>query len=149
MQEALILADESQGKGEVPIGAVVWQNGSIISRAHNETEKTKLPTAHAECLAIQRACASVSNWRLPDCALCVTLEPCTMCIGAIQLARIPVLIYGASDQRIGAVGSVYDATVLIQETSIRVISGVREKECREILTTFFKSRRISGSNQPA
>lgn len=141
MGEALAQAKASQASGEVPVGAVVWRDGAILSRAHNETESSQNPTAHAECLAIQRACALVSNWRLNDCALFVTLEPCTMCIGAIQLARIPLLVFGAYDPRMGAVGSLYDATLVNTDKQLRVVSGVREDECKEILTNFFESKR--------
>ncbi len=141
MGEAILEAKTSQDAGEVPVGALIWREGSIIARAHNETEISHDPTAHAECRAIQRAAKNRLNWRLSDCVIFVTLEPCTMCIGAIQLARLPLLVFGAYDPRMGAVGSLYDATAIMNNKSMRVVSGVRELECKEMLSEFFKARR--------
>ncbi|MCO6429442.1 MAG: nucleoside deaminase, partial [Deltaproteobacteria bacterium] len=98
-------------RGEVPIGAVVGDGSNVIAVAHNEIETRSDPTAHAEVLAIQRAAKRSSNWRLHDIVLCSTLEPCTMCCGAIKLARVPVVVFGASDQRAGAFGSIYDLSI--------------------------------------
>jgi tRNA(adenine34) deaminase len=114
------------------------QSGEIIARAHNEVEKRPDAAAHAELLTIQRACEHQKNWRLSDTVLCVTLEPCTMCLGAIKLARIPTVVFGASDPRLGACGSIYDLSsnpALGSET--RIIRGVQENLCKDLLNQFF------------
>lgn len=138
MTEALKLARYACSINEVPIGAVIVYKDEIIASAHNEVEKSNDPTAHAECLAIRRAGEKRGDWRLNECALFVTLEPCTMCIGAIKLARIPLLVFGAFDPKIGAVGSIYDLSV---NTEIRVVSNVCEHECRKVLQDFFANKR--------
>ena len=142
MTSAYAEAAKAAQIGEVPVGAVISAQGKIVSRTHNLTEKLYDPTAHAEVLAIQVAAAERRNWRLEDAILCVTLEPCTMCIGAIKAARIPVVIFGASDPKAGAVGSIYDLSQDCRTgTPPRIISGARAEECAEILTRFFESRR--------
>jgi tRNA(adenine34) deaminase len=142
MSAALAEAELAAAKGEVPVGAVVACGGEILSRAHNLTESLRDASAHAEMLAMRRASEIKKNWRLADCVLCVTLEPCTMCIGAMRLARFSTLIFGAGDSRQGAAGSLYD---LSQDERLgalpRVIRGVEEKRCAEILGEFFKKRR--------
>lgn len=142
MAEALREAAHAAAKGEVPVGAVIAHKEAIIARAHNTTEASATVTAHAEMHAINRASQTLGGWRLSDCILCVTLEPCTMCLGAIRLARIPTIIFGAGDSRQGAVGSLYD---LSQDerlgNPIRVISNIQQKECEEILSQFFKKLR--------
>jgi tRNA(adenine34) deaminase len=142
MTEALREAAQASAQGEVPVGAVIAHNETIIARAHNTTERSATVTAHAEILAINLASQALGGWRLSDCTLCVTLEPCTMCLGAIRLARIPNLVFGAGDSRQGAVGSLYD---LSQDerlgTPLRVISNIQHKECEEMLSTFFKNLR--------
>ncbi len=144
MHEALIEAAKASAAGEVPVGAVIAHNGSILSRAHNTTETDATVLAHAEIHAITRASQALGGWRLSECILCVTLEPCTMCLGAIRLARIPTLVFGAGDSRQGAVGSLYD---LSQDerlgSPLRVISGIKKVECEASLVDFFKSRRKS------
>jgi tRNA(adenine34) deaminase len=143
MQEALAEARLAAIQGEVPVGAVLAQGGAIIGRGHNTTESGHTVVAHAELHAINQASLTLGNWRLSESILCVTLEPCTMCLGAIRLARIPTLIFGAGDSKQGAVGSLYD---LAQDqrlgAPLRVISGVRLLECQEVLSKFFKSKRV-------
>lgn len=139
MTEALSQAALARELGEVPIGAVIAYNGEIVARAHNLMEASKDPTSHAECLAIREASRVLNNWRLTKAILCCTLEPCTMCVGAIKLARIPTVIYGARDERAGALGSIYDLS--LDGNPSRVVSGIYERECGEILTNFFKLRR--------
>ncbi|MDZ4785652.1 MAG: nucleoside deaminase [bacterium] len=141
----LIAIEESQKAllaGEVPIGAVVFHNDKIISQAHNLTESQKDPTAHSEILALKKAGAKLNNWRLNECILCVTLEPCTMCMGAIRNARVGTVIYGAEDPDRGASGSLYD---LSQDSRLgpvpRVIKGILKSECESILKEFFKTKR--------
>ncbi len=137
-------ADDPQGRpADVPIGAVLLgPDGEVIGRGHNRREVTHDPTAHAEVLAIREASAALGRWRLDDCALVVTLEPCAMCAGAILLARIPVVVIGAWDEKAGATGSVWD---IVRDPRMnhfaQVISGVREQECSALLTDFFASRR--------
>jgi tRNA(adenine34) deaminase len=139
---ALSAAAEAASAGEVPVGAVIWRDGSVIADSRNETEASKDPTAHAEVLAIRRAAAKLKNWRLEGCVLCVTLEPCTMCAGAIRLARIPTVVYGAYDPGMGAFGSLYDLSEDRRLGPVpRVISGVKESDCSGILKRFFESCR--------
>ena len=108
MQAALVQARAAEAHGDVPVGAVVVRDGQIIAQAHNERELTGDPTAHAEVLAIRAAASVVGNWRLDDCTLYVTLEPCAMCAGAIVNARVARLVFGASDPKAGAVRSLYE-----------------------------------------
>ena len=128
---------------EVPVGAVVLDaGGAIIGRGHNRREADADPTAHAEIVAIRAAAAAAGGWRLAGCSLVVTLEPCTMCAGAIGAARIPRLVYGAADPRAGAAGSLWDVLRdrrLGQQTE--VITGVLEDECARLLRQFFAGRR--------
>jgi tRNA(adenine34) deaminase len=144
MKEALHEAAQAAARGEVPVGAVIAHNQAIIGRGHNLTESNGNVAAHAEILAMSEASKKLNNWRLSDCILCVTLEPCTMCLGAIRLSRIPTLIFGAGDSRQGAVGSLYD---LSQDERLgpppRVIRGISQQACEDILTTFFKQMRSS------
>ena len=147
MQEALIEAEKASSLGEVPVGAVIALGGKIIARAHNLVETKKDATAHAEVLAMQEAGRALGNWRLKDAVLCVTLEPCTMCIGAAKLSRIPTIIFGANDPRMGAVGSLYDIAIDNRVgPAPRIIRGVRGAECRKILSSFFEERRVSSNN---
>ncbi len=151
MKRALELARESELKGDIPVGALVLNlDGKIISEAHNERELQKDPTAHAEILAIRKASEVEQSWRLSGCTLVVTLEPCVMCAGALSLARIDRIIFGAKDPRAGATGSIYeihkDARLNHQ---IDVVEGVLGEECREILVNFFRSKReVSASKKP-
>ena len=128
---------------DVPVGAVLIDAaGQVVATAHNEREKTGDPTAHAELLAIQRVGKSKSDWRLEDLTLVVTLEPCVMCAGAIVAARIPRVVFGAFDERVGAAGSRYD---LLRDSRlgnpVEVIAGVREQECSKLLKDFFEAKR--------
>ena len=128
---------------DVPVGAVLIDAaGQVVATAHNEREKTGDPTAHAELLAIQRVGKSKGDWRLEDLTLVVTLEPCVMCAGAIVAARIPRVVFGAFDERVGAAGSRYD---LLRDSRlgnpVEVIAGVREQECSKLLKDFFEAKR--------
>lgn len=128
--------------GEVPIGAVIVREGELIAAAGNRRETDLDPTAHAEVLAIRQAAAALGGWRLPGTTLYVTLEPCAMCAGAIVLARIPRVVFGAADPKAGAAGSVLD---VLGETALNhrpeVLRGVRGEECGALLTSFFAARR--------
>lgn len=143
MTEALRLAQKAMANGEVPVGAVITFDNQIIASGYNEREKTLNPIDHAECIAIQAAAAKQRNWRLINCTLYVTLEPCLMCCGAIILARIPRIVFGALDPKAGAVKSLYTS---LSDPRLNhrpeVISGVLEPECSKILRDFFKSRRL-------
>ena len=128
---------------DVPVGAVLLDSsGQVVAAAHNERELTGDPTAHAELLAIQRVGKSKGDWRLEDLTLVVTLEPCVMCAGAIVAARIPRVVFGAFDEKVGAAGSRYD---LLRDSRlgnpIEVIAGVKEAECSKLLKDFFEAKR--------
>jgi tRNA(adenine34) deaminase len=142
MRAALQSARRAPGHHDVPVGAVVVHEGRVIARAHNRREADDDPTGHAELIAIRRAARKLSSWRLDDCTLYVTLEPCAMCAGAIVLSRLPRLVYGASDPKAGFVGSLGD---LCQDPRlnhrVRVVSGLLEVECGGILKEFFRERR--------
>jgi tRNA(adenine34) deaminase len=142
MELALERAREAEGHGDVPIGAVVARAGEPLAAAGNERELRRDPTAHAEILAIRAAAEALGGWRLPDTTLYVTLEPCAMCAGAIVLARIPELVFGAPDPKAGAVGSVMN---VLADPALnhrpRVTAGVLEAECAALLREFFESRR--------
>jgi len=142
MGAALEEATAAGRAGEVPIGAVIAVDGKIIARAHNETEQQRNATAHAEVLVVGRAGSAVGDWRLKEAVLCVTVEPCTMCAGAISLSRIGTVVFGVADPRMGAYGSLYDIS---QDERLgsppRVVAGVKEGECRELLQRFFAELR--------
>jgi tRNA(adenine34) deaminase len=142
MTEALREAAVAESLGEVPVGAIIAHAGTIIARGHNTTESDKSVVAHAEIHAINQAAKALGNWRLSECIVCVTLEPCTMCLGAIRLARIPTIVFGAGDSRQGAVGSLYD---LSQDERLgpppRVIRGISQQACEDVLSAFFKRMR--------
>ncbi|CAB4880498.1 unannotated protein [freshwater metagenome] len=142
MRLALDVAHTATKSGDVPVGAIVInRDGVVIGTGFNEREANNDPTAHAEIVAIRNAAARLQKSRLDDCTLIVTLEPCAMCAGAIAQSRISKVIFGAWDEKAGAVGSVWD--VLRDPRSIfkvEVISGVLEKECAELLTDFFKDK---------
>ncbi len=145
MRQALQEAEQARNENEVPIGAVIVRNGRIIAAAHNQREQLKDPTAHAEMIAITQAAGAIQSWRLEDCTLYVTLEPCPMCAGAIIMARIPVVVYGADDPKGGAVRSLYR---LLEDPRLNhrciVVSGVLATECGAILTQFFQKQRAMG-----
>ena len=142
MHEALRLANKAAAADEVPIGAVIVRAGKIIARAHNQVELLKDATAHAEMLALTQAEAAVGDWRLTDCDLYVTKEPCAMCAGALVHTRIRRVIFGCADPAAGAVGSVIN---LLQMPTLNhrcdIASGVLESECAAILRGFFRERR--------
>ena len=138
MQEALIEAQKAAALGEVPVGAVIAHNGSIIARAHNLTESETDATGHAEILAIRAASKVIGNWRLSEATLVVTLEPCTMCAGAIKLSRVSTVVFGTLDPRAGGMGSLYDVSADTRTgPPPRVVTGVCEETCRKILKDFF------------
>jgi tRNA(adenine34) deaminase len=133
----------SEGPGDVPVGAVVLDGaGAVLARARNRKEADRDPTAHAEILAIRQAARAVGGWRLTGLTLVVTLEPCTMCAGAVTAARLDRLVYGAEDPRAGAVGSLWD---VLRDTRLNhqpeVIGGVLGQECGALLREFFSARR--------
>jgi tRNA(adenine34) deaminase len=139
---ALERAREAEAHGDVPIGALLARDGEVLAAAGNERELRADPTAHAELLAIRDAAGTLGGWRLPGTTLYVTLEPCAMCAGAIVLARIPTVVFGAADPKAGAAGSVLD--VLAQPAlnhRPRVVAGVLEDECAAVLRGFFAPRR--------
>jgi tRNA(adenine34) deaminase len=145
MRLALGEARRAREHGDVPIGAVLARDGELVTSAHNERELRQDPTAHAEILALREAARVAGSWRVLDATLYVTLEPCAMCAGAIVLARIPRVIYGATDPKAGAAGSVLD---VLSEPRLNhrpeVRGGVLGSECGELLSEFFASRRAAG-----
>ena len=143
MQQALALANQAATFDDVPVGAlVVNDQGEIIGVGENLREKNNVPTAHAEIVAIKNAAQKIGNWRLDDLTMVVTLEPCAMCAGAIVQTRMKRLVFGAFDEKAGAVGSIWDVVRDARAlTKIEVISGVLEKECAQVLTNFFKGKR--------
>ena len=142
MAAALDEARRAASTGEVPVGAVVLRNGVIVARAYNETVARRDPTAHAELLAVQQALRHLQTDRLTDCALYVTLEPCAQCAGAIVLAKLGRVVFGAYDPKAGMAGSVGD---LLRHPRLNhrpeVVGGVREGACGELLAEFFKAKR--------
>lgn len=145
MREALAEAHLAlETSGDVPVGALlVDSEGNILARGHNEKELLQDPTAHAEMVTLRAASDSLGSWRLDGCTLVVTLEPCVMCAGAIQAARIERVVFGAWDERVGAAGSLYD---LVRDnrlgSQIEVIPDVLADECSSLLKTFFKNQRV-------
>ena len=143
MQQAISLAKEAANKGDVPVGAlVVHDSGTIFGMGANLRKQDNDPTAHAEIVAIRNAANKIGNYRLDDLTMVVTLEPCGMCAGAIAQSRIKRLVFGSFDEKYGAVGSVWD--LLRDPRAIykpEVLSGVLEKECGELLSDFFTTRR--------
>lgn len=142
MQEALALARAAAAQGEVPVGAVALHEGVIVGRGANRRELDRDPTAHAEMLALREAARALGRWRLSGVTLVVTLEPCAMCAGAMVLARIERLAYGAPDPKAGAVGSIMD---LSRDPRLNhrfeVVSGVEAQACGDLLRAFFRARR--------
>jgi tRNA(adenine34) deaminase len=142
MLQALAAARRAPAHGDVPVGAVVVKDGAVIARGRNRREKDADPTAHAEAIALRRAAKKLGSWRLEGCTLYVTLEPCAMCAGAIVLARLPRLVYGASDPKAGYVGSLGD---LCRDARLNhrpaVTAGVLAQECGKILVEFFREKR--------
>ena len=141
----LALQEAKAAGDDVPVGAVIVDsNGNVLTTGRNRREEISDPTSHAEIEAIRSACAKLEDWRLEDATLVVTLEPCVMCAGAIVAARIPRVVFGAWDERVGAAGSAYD---ILRDARlgkpVEVIGGVLEAECSEILKNFFEAKRSS------
>ena len=141
MRRALAEAKNAEKKGEVPVGAVVVADGKIISLGHNEPIRRSDPTAHAEITAIRRACRKVGNYRLQNCDLYVTLEPCAMCLGAMIQARLRRLVFGAKDPKAGAVVSIMKFPFEKTNLKISVEGGILAKECGQVLKEFFRQKR--------
>jgi tRNA(adenine34) deaminase len=144
MGQALDLAAAAARDGDVPVGAVVVSpSGVVIGQGRNLREATQDPTAHAEIVALRAAAASMRTWRLEDCTLVVTLEPCPMCAGALMLARVATVVLGAWDPKLGATGSVWDIVRDRRATHrVEVVGGVREAECSQVLLDFFATHRV-------
>ena len=149
MAQALLEAEKAYLKGEVPVGAVVADpEGRVLSRAHNQPISLCDPTAHAEILAIRKACRIKGNYRLNRCLLVATIEPCLMCMGTAIHARVSMLAFGAHDMKGGAAGSLYDLSRDDRlNHRIEIVSGVMEDECRALMRRFFQARRGKG-NKP-
>ena len=141
MTEALELARLAEKADEVPVGAVIVRDGKIIAKAYNRRQTDKCATAHAEILAIEEACRVLGGWRLPGAVLYVTLEPCPMCAGAAVNARVERVVYGASDIRFGALGSLINLAELPLNHKPEVTAGVMADECRNILSEYFRRKR--------
>lgn len=146
MEEALRLARQAADEGEVPVGAVVVLGDEIVGRGRNRREKDKNALAHAELEAIDEACKKLGGWRLWQCDMYVTLEPCPMCTGAIINSRIKRLVYGASDYKAGSCGSVVNLFDLPYNHKPEMISGFMQEECSQILTEFFRELRQKKQN---
>jgi len=147
MRSAIQQAEIAEQNGDVPIGAVIVHNGRIIAKAYNQREQLKDPTAHAEIIALTQAAAALETWRLNNCTMYVTLEPCPMCAGALVLARIDRLVYGCDDPKTGAVKSLYN---IVQDDRLNhrleVASGILADQCSAMLQNFFTHRRIENSS---
>ena len=142
MRKALKEAKKAQSIDEIPIGAVIVRHDKVIARGYNKREKSNIATAHAEMIAIEKACKKLGNWRLSDCTLYVTLEPCPMCTGAVINARIPRVVFGAPDTKSGACGGFCDLSKSnILNHSFDITSGILETDCKNILDDFFKNLR--------
>lgn len=143
MSLAIEVARLGETNGEVPIGAVIVCDGEIIAKAHNQKETLADPTAHAEMLVIREAAQKLGRWRLDDCQLYVTAEPCVMCMGAIIQARIPMLVYGVAEKKFGGV----ESTAFLGQhpmlpKKMEIYAGICEKECEDLLKDFFEKKRI-------
>ena len=148
MEEALTLARQAAAEGEVPVGCVITCGDRIVGRGRNRRETEKTALGHAEVQAIEEACRTLGGWRLWECTLYVTLEPCPMCAGAIINARIPRVVYGASDAKCGACGSVCNLFSMDFNHHPQVEKGVREEEAAALLRTFFADLRASLRSRP-
>ena len=148
MEAALELAKEAAADGEVPVGCVIVRKGEIVGRGRNRRERDKSALAHAEIEAIADACKRLGGWRLWECTLYVTLEPCPMCAGAIINARIPRVVYGASDVKCGAVRSVCSLFSMEFNHHPEVEAGILEAECAGVLTEFFQQLRVTLRSRP-
>jgi tRNA(adenine34) deaminase len=148
MEAALELAREAAAAGEVPVGCVIVRNGEIVGRGKNHRETGRTALGHAEIQAISEACRNLGGWRLWDCTLYVTLEPCPMCAGAILNARIPRVVYGASDAKAGSCGSVCDLFAMDYNHHPQVTKGILEEETATLLTEFFQNLRVELRSRP-
>ena len=148
MEAAIALAKEAAAEGEVPVGCVIVRGDEIVGRGRNRRETQKNALGHGEIEAINDACRNLGGWRLWECTLYVTLEPCPMCAGAIINARIPRVVYGASDAKCGACGSVCDLFSMKFNHHPVVEKGVRETECTELLQEFFQNLRVELRTRP-
>ncbi len=148
MQAALALAREAMEDGEVPVGCVIVRDGQIVGRGRNRREKVRNALCHAEIEAIYDACRNLGGWRLWDCTLYVTLEPCPMCAGAIVSARIPQVVFGASDRKYGACGSVCDLFTMDFNHHPQVRRGVLEEESAQLMQQFFTDLRVTLRTRP-
>ena len=143
MRRAIAEAGKAEAKNEVPIGCVIVRDNKIIARGHNLRETTQDPAAHAELIAIRKAARKLGSWRLLDTKLYVTLEPCTMCMGAIILSRIPIVVFGCYDPKGGAAGSLYDLSNDPRlNHSVQLLPRILEAECSTLLSAFFASLRV-------
>ena len=148
MDVALELAKQAFADGEVPVGCVIVRNGQIVGRGRNRRETGKTALGHAEIEAIADACKNLGGWRLWECTLYVTLEPCPMCAGAIINARIPRVVFGAADAKCGACGSVCDLFSMDFNHHPQVVRGIREAESQALLTEFFRELRLELRSRP-
>ena len=148
MDEALRLAKEAAAEGEVPVGCVIVRRGEIVGRGRNRRETKKTALGHAEIEAIADACARLGGWRLWDCTLYVTLEPCPMCAGAIINARLRRVVYGAADAKVGSCGSVCNLFSMDYNHHPTVETGICEAEASELLTAFFQNLRLTLRERP-
>lgn len=148
MDMALALAKEAAAEGEVPVGCVIIHNGEVVGKGRNRRETAKTALGHAEIEAISDACKNLGGWRLWECSLYVTLEPCPMCAGAIINARIPRVVFGASDDKCGACGSVCDLFSMNFNHHPTVEKGIREAESTALLTDFFQNLRQTLRSRP-
>lgn len=148
MQKAFMLAEQAYEEKEIPVGAVIVKDGSIVGRGYNQTERLTDPTAHAEILAISAACSTLDNKYLDGCTLYVTLEPCPMCAGALVWSKIDRIVFGASDAKAGACGTVFNLAANNRlNHQIEVIQGIMEADCEWILQEFFRQRRPGSNGQ--
>lgn len=145
LQEALKLADEAAAAGEIPVGCVIVKNGTIIGRGRNRREEAKSALAHAEIIAIEEACRTLGDWRLENCGLYVTLEPCPMCAGAILNARLGWVCFGAREEKSGSCGSVIDLFAEDYGYRPRVYAGILKDECTLRMQRFFRTLRGNGA----
>lgn len=145
MRQAIAEARLALEHADVPVGAVVVHEGNIIGRGHNQREQLQDPTAHAEIIALTAAASAIGHWRLLDCTMYVTLEPCVMCAGALVNARVPRLVYGADDPKAGACGSLYNVVTDTRlNHRLQVLRGVLADECAQLLRDFFARQRALG-----
>ena len=141
MRQALLLAREAAAAGEVPVGCVIVHDGQVVGRGRNRREEKQSTLSHAEMEAIAQANGALGSWRLEECVLYVTLEPCPMCAGAIINARIPRVYYGARDAAMGACGGVLNLFMEDFPNTPALVGGVLEEECRAVLSSFFRAKR--------